>query len=295
MPADADMIKGKIVKMFGGHKQFDLKLREALTAAVEGYTSHVELVAAGRALGAGRITASAKNKDSLKTFVQVIGRAGRRLLPPDPINLKCTHLDLSGMGPFTHEHGYGLAQLLRIDGSLIEVNLDGFALPIKTFNGTDPVESLNLSDKGLGVASAVVIASLISVNSSLMELKCAACPCSPSSFLCQFPLIDTLAISHHFPSCLSLAVSRTTALETRVSLSLLSSSMGRRSPTSSAPPPARVFAFVSIPIDTATPHLAAWRKTSSAASMIAAVAPHCMAPTLQKASPSCAKGSRAAP
>ena len=171
------MIKGKIVKMFGGHKQFDLKLREALTAAVEGYTSHVELVAAGRALGAGRITASAKNEDSLKTFVQVLGRAGRRLLPPDPINLKCTHLDLSGMGPFTHEHGYGLAQLLRIDGgSLIEVNLDGFALPIKKLNGCDPVESLDLSDKRLGVASAVVIASLISVNSSLMELKCAACP-----------------------------------------------------------------------------------------------------------------------
>ena len=176
VPADEAMIKGKIVKMFGGHKEFDLKLRDALTAAVGGYTSHVELVAAGRALGAGRIAASAKNKDSLKTFVQVLGRAGRRLLPPDPINLKCTHLDLSGMGPFTHEHGYGLAPLLRIDGSLIEVNLDGFALPIKTFNGTDPVESLDFSDKGLGVASAVVIASLISVNSSLMKLKCASCP-----------------------------------------------------------------------------------------------------------------------
>ena len=176
MPADADMIKGKIVKLFGGHKQFDLKLREALNTAVENYTSHVELVAAGRALGAGRITASAKNKDSLKTFVQVLGRAGKRLLPPDPINLKCTHLDLSWMAPLTYEHGYGLAQLLRIDSSLIEVNLDGFALPIKKLNGSDPVESLDLSDKRLGVASAVVIASLISVNSSLMELKCAACP-----------------------------------------------------------------------------------------------------------------------
>ena len=177
MPADADMIKGKIVKMFGGHKQFDLKLREALTAAVEGYTSHVELVAAGRALGAGRIAASAKNKDSLKTFVLVLGRAGKRLLPPDPINLKCTHIDLSGMPPLTHEHGNGLAQLLRINDSLTEVNLDGVALPVKKLNGSDPVESLNLSaDKGLGIASAVVIASLISVNSSLMELKCAACP-----------------------------------------------------------------------------------------------------------------------
>ena len=170
------MIKGKIVKTFGGHKQFDLKLRDALTGAVGGYTAHVELVAAGRALGAGRITASATDKDSLKTFVLVLGRAGKRLLPPDPINLKCTHLDLSWMAPLTYEHGYGLAQLLRIDSSLIEVNLDGFALPIKKLNGSDPVESLDLSGKRLGVASAVVIASLISVNSSLMELKCAACP-----------------------------------------------------------------------------------------------------------------------
>ena len=40
------MIKAKIVMMFGGHKQFDLKLREALNAAVAGYTSHVELAAA---------------------------------------------------------------------------------------------------------------------------------------------------------------------------------------------------------------------------------------------------------
>ena len=176
MPADADMIKGKIVKLFGGHKQFDLKLREALNTAVENYTSHVELVAAGRALGAGRIAASAKNQDSLKTFVLVLGRAGKRLLPPDPINLKCTHLDLSGMGPLTHEHGNGLAQLLRINDSLTEVNLDGVALPVEKLNGSDPVESLDLSDKRLGVASAVVIASLISVNSSLMELKCAACP-----------------------------------------------------------------------------------------------------------------------
>ena len=178
VPADADMIKGKIVKLFGGHKQFDLKLREALTAAVEGYTSHVELVAAGRALGAGRIAASAKNKDSLKSFVLVLGRAGKRLLPPDPINLKCTHLDLSGLGPFTHEHGNGLAQLLRIDSSLTEVNLDGVALPVKKLNGSDPVESLDLSEKGAtrnSVASAVVIASLFSGNSSLMELKCAAC------------------------------------------------------------------------------------------------------------------------
>ncbi len=47
------------------------------------------------------------------------------------------------------------------------MNLDGFALPVKELKGTDPVEMLDLSGKNLGVASAVVIASLIGVNGAL--------------------------------------------------------------------------------------------------------------------------------
>jgi Ran GTPase-activating protein (RanGAP) involved in mRNA processing and transport len=50
------------------------------------------------------------------------------------------------------------------------VNLDGFALPVKKLKGTDPVETLDLSGKNLGVASVVVIASLISVNGALTAL-----------------------------------------------------------------------------------------------------------------------------
>ena len=50
------------------------------------------------------------------------------------------------------------------------MNLDGYALPIKKLKGTEPVESLNLSGKKLGVASTIVIASLISVNGSLTSL-----------------------------------------------------------------------------------------------------------------------------
>jgi len=53
------------------------------------------------------------------------------------------------------------------------VNLDGFALPVKKLKGTDPVETLDLSGKNLGVASAVVIASLISVNGGLTKLSIA--------------------------------------------------------------------------------------------------------------------------
>ncbi len=49
----------------------------------------------------------------------------------------------------------------------LQVNLDGYALPIKKLKGTEPVESLDLSNKRLGVASAIVIASLIGVNGAL--------------------------------------------------------------------------------------------------------------------------------
>ena len=51
------------------------------------------------------------------------------------------------------------------------MNLDGYALPIKKLKGTEPVKSLDLSGKKLGVASAIVIASLISVNGSLTSIN----------------------------------------------------------------------------------------------------------------------------
>ena len=51
------------------------------------------------------------------------------------------------------------------------MNLDGFALPVKKLKGTDPVETLDLSRKSLGVASAVVIASLIGVNGALTSVE----------------------------------------------------------------------------------------------------------------------------
>jgi hypothetical protein len=50
------------------------------------------------------------------------------------------------------------------------VNFDGYALPIKKLKGTEPVESLDLSGKKLGVASTIVIASLISGNSGLTSI-----------------------------------------------------------------------------------------------------------------------------
>ena len=55
----------------------------------------------------------------------------------------------------------------------VQVNLDGYALPIKKLKGTEPVESLDLSRQGLGVASAIVIASLIGVNGGLIKISLA--------------------------------------------------------------------------------------------------------------------------
>ena len=56
-------------------------------------------------------------------------------------------------------------------GSLTKVNLDGFELPVKKLKGTEPVESLNFSHRSLGPDSAVVIALLIGINSSLTNLN----------------------------------------------------------------------------------------------------------------------------
>ena len=55
----------------------------------------------------------------------------------------------------------------------VQVKLDeyAYALPIKKLKGTEPVESLDLSNKHLGAASAIVIASLIGVNVALTSVE----------------------------------------------------------------------------------------------------------------------------
>ena len=56
-------------------------------------------------------------------------------------------------------------------------SLDGIPLPIKQLKGEEHVEEIDLSCKGygqqLGVASAVVIASLLGLNTATKSLKCA--------------------------------------------------------------------------------------------------------------------------
>ena len=53
-------------------------------------------------------------------------------------------------------------------------SLDGHPLKIKELRGEEPIESIELSQKGLGVASAVVIAILISSNKVTKSLMSAA-------------------------------------------------------------------------------------------------------------------------
>ena len=60
------------------------------------------------------------------------------------------------------------------------VSLDVFALLVQKLKGTNPVETLNLSGKSLGVASAAVIATLIGVIGSPTSLDLS------SNQLCHF-------------------------------------------------------------------------------------------------------------
>ena len=55
-------------------------------------------------------------------------------------------------------------------------SVDGHVLQIDVLKGTKPAEKIDLSGKGLGIASAIIIASCIKENGVLKELKCAASP-----------------------------------------------------------------------------------------------------------------------
>ena len=68
-----------------------------------------------------------------------------------------------------------IADVLRSGMTAMDtITLDGsdggFPLPVKQLKGTDPVEALDFSNKGLGLASAFVIAKLISINTGITNL-----------------------------------------------------------------------------------------------------------------------------
>ena len=64
--------------------------------------------------------------------------------------------------------------LLTLTACPLLGSVDGYALKIDELRGTKPTERIDLSSKGLGVASALIIASCIKENGVLKQLKCAA-------------------------------------------------------------------------------------------------------------------------
>ena len=60
-------------------------------------------------------------------------------------------------------------------------SVDGHALPIDELKGTKPLESIDLSEKHLGAASAIIIVACIKENAVLKELKCGARLCVHNS------------------------------------------------------------------------------------------------------------------
>ena len=73
----------------------------------------------------------------------------------------------------------GLQRLVSAPLDLLRVfpgSVDGYMLHIDELKGTRPVESIDISRRGLGVASAIIIARCIKKNTVLKKLKCALRP-----------------------------------------------------------------------------------------------------------------------
>ena len=178
VPANAAMIKEKIVKAFRSHEAFDVKIRESLMAAIEGYTSHLELAATGKALG------KSKGKPgyaaAVDEFCKMLERAATRTLPSDPLEFGFSVLDLEGRGRKGKGDilGRGVARLLRVNHSLTELNLAGNNLGpegAKALGPAIPVSksltSINLSSNLGGPEFSKAIAEAISVSKSLTEVR----------------------------------------------------------------------------------------------------------------------------
>ena len=98
-------------------------------------------------------------------------RAPRRL-PPCSRTLSCLR-----WGALLPQSTLGLSASIPAEHFACRArSVDGHPLPIDELKGTKPTEKIDLSNKMLGVASAIIIASCIKGNVSLKELLCAASP-----------------------------------------------------------------------------------------------------------------------
>jgi len=67
--------------------------------------------------------------------------------------------------------GKAMAEMLKVNTAMNSIKLDRNPLPVKQLKGTEPVQTLDLSNKGLGPASGIVIAKLIEFNTALTSVN----------------------------------------------------------------------------------------------------------------------------
>ena len=76
-------------------------------------------------------------------------------------------------------------------------SVDGHPLEIKKLRGEEPVESIDLSDKGLTNRSAIIIAGLLPSNTATKSLKYVAAahlfPKCQQPLTCAFLALDSLS------------------------------------------------------------------------------------------------------
>ena len=82
-------------------------------------------------------------------------------------------------------------------------SIDGHPLPIDELKGTKPIEAIDLSNKGLRVASGIIIAACIKENPVLKELKYATCPLPPRTCHCPVTFRTFSALGTVFEATVS--------------------------------------------------------------------------------------------
>jgi len=145
-----------------------------LAGVLRGNSSITKLNLGGNKLGAegGKIIADMLPQTkitSLDLGYNNIGVEGGKALAAVLPQTQITSLNLSE-NSIGVEGGKALAAVLP-QTMITTLGVDGYALQIDELRGTKPAEKINLSDKRLGVASAVIIAACIKENSVLKELN----------------------------------------------------------------------------------------------------------------------------
>ena len=147
VPADEQMIKGKITKQ-GGHEKFSIAVREGLMAAWTGYVVHAELCAAVAKLpGPSMAEKKAWETHGRGEFLQTLRKHNQRTLPQEPIVCKVQSIDLHGC--------------------VSDAEVDALAQVLS--NVTGALKVLNLQQSSIGKEGAVALGEGLKASSTLAE------------------------------------------------------------------------------------------------------------------------------